>query len=207
MLVFIDESGDVGMKLDSGSSQFFTITVVGFTDFEEAIKADRLIDSLRQKTGVKPEFKFSKLSSSNKLQFFQEIAACDFGYWSVVINKAVLIEQGFQEKDPFYKYACKLVCLTAKESLENSLVVIDGSGSREFRHQFQTYLKKNLNNKDDDLPKIKTVKIEDSHKNNLIQLADMVCGAVARSYSEKSDRNIYREILRKKERSVQFWPK
>ena len=70
-----------------------------------------------------------------------------------------------------------------------------------------TYLKKNLNNKDDDLPKIKTVKIEDSHKNNLIQLADMVCGAVARSYSEKSDRNIYREILKKKERSVQFWPK
>ncbi len=207
MLVFIDESGDVGMKLDSGSSQLFTITVVGFTDFDEASKTDSLIGSLRQKMRVKSEFKFSRLSPPNKLLFFQELSQADFHYWSVVINKAKLRGEGFQYKDPFYKYACKLVCLNARESLENSIVVIDGSGSREFRQQIQSYLKKSLNNQEDDLPKIKKVKITDSLKNNLLQLADMVCGAVARSYTEKSDRNIYREILRKKERNVQFWPK
>ncbi len=207
MLAFIDESGDVGMKLDSGSSQLFTITVVGFADFGIANKTDSLIESLRIKMGIKSEFKFSRLSSPNKLLFFQELAECDFSYWSVVINKAKLSGKGFQYKDPFYKYACKLVCLNARESLENSIVVIDGSGSREFRQQFQSYLKKNVNDKEDDCPKIKKVKIAESHKNNLLQLADMVCGAVARSYTEKSDSNIYRKILSKKERSVQFWSK
>jgi Protein of unknown function (DUF3800) len=53
---------------------------------------------------------------------------------------------------------------------------------------------------------IRKVKIQDSDKNDLIQLADMVCGAVARSFSGKPDANVYRSIIQSKESYVQVWP-
>jgi hypothetical protein len=55
---------------------------------------------------------------------------------------------------------------------------------------------------------IKKVSMEASHTNNLVQLADMVCGAVARSYnSQKNDRAQFRTLIRRREARVQFWPK
>ncbi len=40
MLVFIDESGDTGLKIDKGSSKYFVIALVIFEDHEEAIACD-----------------------------------------------------------------------------------------------------------------------------------------------------------------------
>ena len=36
MLVFIDESGDTGRKLEKGSSKFFVVALVIFEDHDEA---------------------------------------------------------------------------------------------------------------------------------------------------------------------------
>ena len=36
MLVFVDESGDAGMKLDEGSSEFFVVTAVLFEENDAA---------------------------------------------------------------------------------------------------------------------------------------------------------------------------
>ena len=54
---------------------------------------------------------------------------------------------------------------------------------------------------------IRKVQMEDSSKNSLIQLADMACGAVARSFSDRKDAQSYRHIIRRKEAYVQVWPK
>lgn len=47
MLVFVDESGDSGLKLGDGSSDFFVLTLVIFSKNEDATSADILIDSIR----------------------------------------------------------------------------------------------------------------------------------------------------------------
>jgi hypothetical protein len=86
--------------------------------------------------------------------------------------------------------------------------VIDGSGSREFRKGLASYLKKHINSKTSSHRPIKKVKIEDSKSNNLLQLADMICGAVARGFkTDKSDAEEYRTIIKRREKYVQFWPK
>lgn len=55
---------------------------------------------------------------------------------------------------------------------------------------------------------IKKVRTEPSHSNNLLQLADMVCGAVARSFRpDKPDRHVYRKLIRHRELGVQVWPR
>jgi hypothetical protein len=55
---------------------------------------------------------------------------------------------------------------------------------------------------------IRKVAMEASHTNHLLQVADMICGAVARSYNrEKPDRSGYRELIDHREMRVQVWPK
>ena len=56
MLVFIDESGDSGLKFEHGSSRFFTIALVVFGNNNEAIACDQRIGLLRKELGVCGEF-------------------------------------------------------------------------------------------------------------------------------------------------------
>jgi len=58
MLVFVDESGDVGIKVASGSSRYFTVTLLVFEDHEEALAADDRIDLLKCELGLPDDFEF-----------------------------------------------------------------------------------------------------------------------------------------------------
>ncbi|MBI3313947.1 MAG: DUF3800 domain-containing protein [Candidatus Omnitrophica bacterium] len=49
MLVFIDESGDSGLKITEGSSRYFSIALVVFEDREEAGSAIRESNYLPRK--------------------------------------------------------------------------------------------------------------------------------------------------------------
>ena len=48
MLIFIDESGDPGLKIDAGSSRYFVIALVAFDDHDEALAVDDRISLLRK---------------------------------------------------------------------------------------------------------------------------------------------------------------
>ena len=54
---------------------------------------------------------------------------------------------------------------------------------------------------------IKKVKMQDSKGNNLLQLADMVAGAINRSLHGLRENSLYREIIKSREIYVQSWPK
>jgi len=206
MLVFIDESGDPGLKFAAGSTDYFIVVVVAFEDHEEAQDADDRIKSLRQELGLPEdfEFHFSKLNHKRREVFLRTLATYSFFYLGIVINKRKLTGPGLF-RDSFYKYACSLVFENAKPYLDNAVVVVDGSGTRKFRKQLQVYLKKRVNDKD--ARRIKKVKVQNSATNDLLQLADMICGAVARSYGKKEDAQLYRRLIVHRELYVQFWPK
>jgi hypothetical protein len=153
------------------------------------------------------EFHFNKVKGAYREAFLSAVAGFGWFYFSMVINKRKLTGAGFKFKESFYKYACGLVFENAKPYLDNATVVIDGSGSREFRRELGTYLRKRINDKKGDSRFIGKIKLQDSQSNNLLQLADMVCGAVARSYSQKEDAETYRRLIAHREIYVQFWPK
>lgn len=204
MLVFIDESGDTGRKIDRGSSRYFIVVLVLFEEDDEAIACDQRIDLLRKELRLPDgyEFKFQKMRRAHRETFLQAVLPYSFFYFGIIINKdpKKLFGEGFLLKESFYKYACSLVFENAKPHLKNATVVIDGSGSREFKRQLQYYLKR----KTDGV--IRKVKVQSSHSNNLIQLADMVAGSVHRSLSKKGDREAYRPIIKPREMRVQIWP-
>ena len=121
-------------------------------------------------------------------------------------NKAKLWGEGFKYKDSFYKYAAGLVFENAKTRLVDAKLVLDECGNRDFKTQLSKYLKKRMN--DDKRILIKKLRMEPSHSNNLLQLADMVCGAVFRSFDTRDrNRREFRRIVSHRELMVQVWSK
>jgi hypothetical protein len=93
---------------------------------------------------------------------------------------------GYQHKESFYQYTTGLVFENLKPRLLDAKVVIDRCGDRDFRQSLAKYLKRKINEGHGGV--ILDVKMEPCHSNNLLQLADMICGAVARSmHPEKSN--------------------
>lgn len=207
MWVFVDESGDTGLKLGKGSSDWFVLTLVIFSDAKDVNSAEQSLSSLRQTLGLKAdyEFHFSHSKTSVKDAFFNQISGERFSFCSVAIEKAKLAQGDLANKKAFLKRAFELVFDETKSFLQNAKIAIDGSGSREFRRETQSLLKKYMN-EDSGTKRIKKVVIEDSKKNDLIQLADMVCGAIAREIKGKPDGKRYLGVLNRQNGTIKKWP-
>ena len=184
MLVFIDESGDSGLKIEEGASRYFIVGLVVFEDNEDAIACDQRIQLLKKELGLSAttEFHFKRNSDKLRRAFLAAVAPYNFFYYGIVINKdpQKLWGDGFKNKESFYKYACGLVFENAKDKLHDSTVVIDQSGNLDFRRQLAKYLRTKMNR-----GIIKKVKMQRSESNNLLQLADYVVGIINRSVQNK----------------------
>jgi hypothetical protein len=70
-------------------------------------------------------------------------------------------------------------------------VVIDGSGDREFRQNLNSGLRALLG-----AGRIKDLRFKHSHRDVLLQLADMCAGAIARSYRpDRPNRDRWRKMI------------
>lgn len=87
------------------------------------------------------------------------------------------------------------------ESLTAASVKLDGEAGRQYKQQAVAYFRREVNQ---DGQKIAKFAFVDSSKNDLIQLADLVAGAIYRSrLAEKTDREEYITIL--KPRIEEIW--
>ena len=208
MLLFIDESGDPGLKIEQGSSKFFIVSLVVFEEHDEAIACDQRIELLKRELGwgIKDEFHFKNNSNRIREVFLNAVSPYNFFYYGIVMNKNYLWGEGFKDKRSFYKYSCSLVFENAKEKLNNAIIVIDQSGNTDFRRQLQKYLKSKMNDRARKI--IRKVKMQRSTSNNLLQLADYIAGSINRSISDKrKEANKFRNMISHREMYVQIWPK
>ena len=206
VLAYVDESGCTGMRLNDGASAFYAVTAVLFEDREVADECYRLIDRLRDEWRVAKEFHFSKLRHDLRVRFFQEVSRLPFQYVSLCFDKKRILEQGTVITTPFLHFQVKAIFEVLAPKMSSSTVVIDKSGSSDFRKALAKQLKQALNSSFD-REVIKKVKEQHSHTHCLLQLADMVCGAVARSfYPAKKNQGAYREIIAHRELTVVLWP-
>ncbi len=202
MLVLIDESGCPGFKLTKGSTPFFVVGMVIFKDFSQAEAASKAITDLRQTLSVNPEFKFSKTHPTVKDKFFDELCQYDFEVRALVVDKSNIYSQKLRnDTDSFYNYFVKMLMQYDDDALQNASIKIDGSGDKEFKKALTAYLRQRIGEY-----KIKKFKFTDSRKDNLIQLADMVVGAVARSYSDtRKDANRWLDVLKRRDKIKSIW--
>lgn len=207
MLVFIDESWDSWFKFDKWSSEFFTVSLVIFNDYDEALECDLAIEKLRESL-KKWNFEFHFADNSDKIKelFLETVFPFNFYYYWFVLNKKAIYWEWFKDKNSFYKVITWYLFENAKDKLDNAKIIIDKSWNNDFRKSLATYLKKKINN--DWMKKIQEVKMQESHKNNLLQLADYVASWINRKYSTSSKKK-NKDFIKKinvREIHVQFWP-
>ncbi|OGH41457.1 MAG: hypothetical protein A3H79_02120 [Candidatus Levybacteria bacterium RIFCSPLOWO2_02_FULL_36_8b] len=199
MLVFIDDSGDPGFKFEKGSTAFFIIACIIFSDDLEAERVGVSIKELKRalKFPDEVEFKFNKSSRKTRESFLKSINGFDFKIRCLVIDKRMIKSDRLKnDKNSFYNYAIKLLLENSGGSILNAKIRIDGSGDRIFRKRFLTYLRKQLNTKQKKV--MKNCKLVDSKNNALIQMVDMIAGSIKRFHdSSKTDSSIYKNIFKK----------
>lgn len=209
MLIFIDESWDSWFKFWKWSSEIFTIVLVVFNEKDEAEACDTRIELLKREIfwNEKEEFHFKRNSDKVRKEFFNSMVPYNFFYYWFVLNKKKLYWEWFRSKESFYKIISWYIFENAKEKLDNAKIIIDKNWNNEFRNSLAKYLKTKMN--DSSIKRIKEVKMQESHKNNLLQLADYIASWLNRFYNTWKNRTEYDYIkkISSKEIYVQVWPK
>lgn len=201
MLVVIDESGCSGFKLEKGSTPIFVVAMVVFEQFSDAEATSSAIAKLREQRHVKPEFKFSKSCSNVRDAFFDTISIFNFRVRSLVVKKSAIYSSRLRtDSDCFYNYFVRSLMSHDAGRLRNARIKIDGSGDKEFRLALNTYLKKQLGS-----GKVHSIRFAESHRDNLVQLADMCAGAIARSYKGETRDNNDRWLTKLRPRVDDIW--
>ncbi len=198
-LVFIDDSGDAGFSFGRGSSTYFIIAAIIFTDPLEVEKTAVAIKEYRRRIKFPDdtEFKFNKSGKVVRIGFLDTVNKFAFKIRCIVINKTLIRSEELKgHKNSFYSYAIKMLLKYSHESIVDAKIKIDGSGDRVFRKSFATYLRKTLNSSEKKI--VSHLAFANSKDNVMIQMADMVAGSIRRSFDEdKSDRSIYKKIIQK----------
>jgi hypothetical protein len=177
LLVLIDESGCSGFKLNKGSSPYFTLGMTIFSDLSVAEKISNKISELRNVLCIGDEFKFSKSHPKIRDVFFSAVRDYDFTVRALVVDKRNITSNHLKHShDNFYNYFLKMLLEYDAGVLHGATIKIDGRGDKIFRKTLNSYLRNQVGGH-----KIKKIKFADSKKDNLIQLADMVVGAIAKS--------------------------
>jgi len=202
MYVFIDESGDPGFKLDKGSSKVFVVSMVIFKNSNKALAAQDKLAQLQKDIKAYPEFKFNKLPNAKRQAFFHGIRDLDFLCRAVVVQKELIYSPNLRKnKESFYKFFIRMMMQHDAGILQKAKVIIDGSGDKNFKREFCTYLKRNIV-KD----AVLKISLKDSKKDFLVQLADMTAGAVARSYNkDRQNSDIWMKQLTRDGKLQNIW--
>jgi len=199
MLVFIDESGDAGFKLSKGSSNYFTIALITFKEDLDAEETALKIKKYKKKLNKNSvyEFHFNKMNKFNRLNFLKEVRLCKFKIRAIVFDKKILYSNHLRNhKTSFYSYAVKCVLEHNNNKIKNAKLRLDGSGERAFKRSLSVYLRRNLNSSSRRI--MNNLKFVDSKDDVLIQLADIVAGAINRSFDiAKGDSKDYIKILKR----------
>jgi hypothetical protein len=198
MLVFIDDSGDPSFSFDKGSTPNFVISAVIFDDNLEAEKVSVALKEYKRSLGFPDdvEFKFAQSRDTVRTGFLQIINKFKFRVRYLVVDKKLIRSSELKNnKNSFYSYAIKMLLKHSKGTINDARIKIDGSGDRVFKKNFINYLRRELNvNFNNKI--LLNCKLVDSKGNMLIQMADMIAGAIRRSYDpSKVDGKIYKDII------------
>ena len=196
-LVFIDDSGDPGFKKGASSSNFVLAAAL-FMDSGTATRVNDAITKYRHSLGWRDdyEFKFSKIRKDFIVEVLQIITRYDFQIYAVYSNKI-----DYSNSHNVHLRNKELYNLATKDllsimPLDKAIIRIDGKYDKEYRRYMRAFIRQELNI---DQRKVADFDALDSKKNNLVQLADLIAGAINRALqSSKTDSDKYIKIIRNK---------
>lgn len=195
MIIFLDESGDLGFDfINKKPSAAFTITLLvcdnreviqGFSTAVNRTLKNKLNNKKSQRQVV--ELKGNETSHAIKAYFSRHVPDTGWGLYSVTLNKQRVKPhlQGKQGKKKLYNYLARFilekVCFRA--DLTDVTLVVDKCKNTEEMKDFNQYIESHMQAM---LPLDCRLYIshERSHVNPGLQAVDMYCWGFARKYED-----------------------
>lgn len=200
MLVFIDESGCSGFKLARGSDAIFAIGMVIFDDRECALRTERAIQEFRRRRAHHHEIKFSRCANEVRDQFFAAVAGCPFRIRALVVEKTCPRSAALgANHEAFYSFFVRELARRAAGSLRNLRLSIDGSGSTQFQLAMKRDIRRELRGG------LASLRMVDSRRDDLVQLADMCVGAVARAFRARNETDRWLRMLESRIEDISYF--
>src|SRR5262249_42262082 len=144
------------------------------------------------------EFRFKRAGEGTRLRFLREVTPFEFKYVAVSVDKSKLGDPLVKSKGSIYRWVFGMVAEKIAESYDQIELTIDRCGGQEFQDYLEEYLHRIVASGGSTCNLV----INDSNQNSLLQLADMICGAISRSLSGTTDADRYRTIIKHHELEV-----
>jgi hypothetical protein len=200
----MDENGDTGLKIGQGSSATFTVCIALFKEQKHAAACKDRFEPLRKELGMKlsgrdSEFHFKDLNPERRMAFLKMLAEFPFRYYACTLKKAQLSGKAWQKKDYVYQRAGVMALDQFLNEVLEAKLLFDATSGEKFDKELLRFLKKHAGYSGK-VQRIKETQRVKSHAEDLIQIVDMVCGALASGRSE------YLDLIRHREGGVRVYP-
>lgn len=205
MPTFIDESGDTGL-IKSGGKPYFRLAAVWVPDEDGAVLFRESIRSLRRDLGLKPAYEFKFCTTHQvpvrRKAFFDVALAQEFRFAVSSIDKTHPDWIGSSGREQHQACATELAALMrpvycqAEQRAGTKLkerIVVDDNHDRQFLQAVQVQFRGLRSPASPTDSMIGKVSFRKSAPEELLQLVDMVCGAVG-EFLDESDPTWYGPI-------------
>jgi hypothetical protein len=147
------------------------------------------------------ELRTSGLSVAKHRQVLRELSLIEYQWAAACFDKSQLKSEGFSDPATFYRYAFQFLIGDLLTVAWQSDMVIDEYSTPAFQSQLEAHLRRQ--NSGLAVSRLGSVSFSQSSKQCLIQLADLVAGAVRRSVEGQPLplREIEHKMI-----NLQFWP-
>nr|WP_304112376.1 DUF3800 domain-containing protein [Finegoldia magna] len=177
MYVFIDDSGDAGVKFNRGSSTHLVMAACVVPNDSALIDIQRVMSRMPRHLKTAGEFKHSKMKASHKEEFFRALESMNFHVRTIIVDKREL-KSGFlrEHANEMKSYFIKQLLTHTWGQIENAQILIDGADLRAFGVKSTQYLLSQINS--EEVPVALEIACRDSKEELGLQLADMVAGTI-----------------------------
>ncbi len=188
----------MSFAFDKGASRYFVVAVIASSKPNELRQT---LAQVRAQAHLPPrfEFKFNRFASARLRKLTLEaLAGASFESWAIVVDKSTISSafKVMRHYEFYLFFVTELLQQIPSDKREGATLILDEFGSAK-----QLYAELNRFMKAREIPRhFKTVQIRRSQSEPLIQIADIVAGALLRRDSV-GDADAF-EILRNRIRSV-----
>lgn len=187
VLIFIDESGNYGVKPGSGHALVFAAVV--FTEPKEAEAAKAALRQyLKARKNAVKEFKFSAAKDSSRDKFFEVFEGIDYRVYASVCDKRTL---SMQQKEDMPAICGDMIegIVNRAASKEDAVKITADSMPANIIKGIKAKVRR-INEQGGNVQ----LRVRKSHQEELIQMADFYAGAIARPFNSPDKNNAMRWI-------------
>lgn len=196
-----DESGDASLNFRKGASRYFVISVVA-TQFPDSLRD--YLENIRKNLRLADhyEFGFHKLASVKlRDKVFTALSGADFEAWAILVDKTLLGEElrSMTGLERYLFFVAELIKVVPEEKRVGGTLILDEFGYPDkTKDELKRILKaRNIAHG------FRRISIRRSKSEPLIQIADLVAGAIWRR-DTNNDTGAYEIIERKIMKLVEY---